>query len=257
MLFYDYNIPEALTVKRPARIVSLVPSQTELLYDLGLDDQVIAITKFCVHPQEWFRKKQRIGGTKNIHLSKIIDLEPDLVIANKEENVKEQITVLGEYFPVYVSDIRSVTDTYKMMDAVGRLTAKEKEVAKLVKDINYEMDKLRRFQPSRTCAYLIWKDPYMTVGGDTFIHEMLSACGFRNVFTEYERYPSVDLAAIQADFILLSSEPYPFGEKHVEEFRSLFPGSEILLVDGEMFSWYGSRMKYAPGYFNQLLDRYR
>src|SRR5690606_29137938 len=154
---------------RPARIVSLVPSQTELLYDLGLDDEVIAITKFCVHPQEWFRNKQRIGGTKNIHLSEIIRLQPDLVIANKEENVKEQITALGERFPVYVSDIRSITDAYKMIDTIGRLTAKEKEATELIKDINNEMEKLRRLDPARTCVYLIWKDPYMTVGGDTFI----------------------------------------------------------------------------------------
>ncbi len=257
MLFYNYNLPDSLIEKPAKRIVSLVPSLTEFLYDLELNDEVVGITKFCVHPEEWFRSKTRIGGTKNINIDKIISLQPDLVVANKEENVKEQIAAIGEHFPVYISEVSTVIDALQTMEIIGQLTGRLKHADVIIQRIKESLNDKIKLSIPKTCTYLIWKDPYMTVGRDTFINDMLTACGFINVFAEKSRYPEIDLSQLKADFILLSSEPYPFKQKNADEFKCLFPESEILLVDGQMFSWYGSRMKYARDYFNQLLDQYR
>lgn len=243
-----------LTAK-PARIVSLVPSQTELLYDLGLETEVVGITKFCVHPERWFREKTRIGGTKNIHLEKVASLQPDLIIANKEENVQEQVEALAQQFPVWVSDINTLTDAYAMIQAIGKITGKAEAAKAVVEKIQTQFSQLQATNDKPKTAYLIWKDPYMTVGSDTFIHHMLEAAGFQNVFAKQERYPAVTIEALQetnCQCIFLSSEPYPFQQKHVEELRFNFPNTQIILVDGEMFSWYGSRLLKAPAYFRKL-----
>ena len=241
----------------PRRIVSLVPSQTELLYDLGLDKEVVGITKFCVHPTSWFQSKTRIGGTKNINLDKIKVLQPDLILANKEENVKEQIEELANHFPVWVTDVNNLKEALDMIEAVGILTNKTATATHIKNGIAKNFDTLKQqltFKPIRTC-YLIWKDPYMTVGGDTFIHNMLQHAGFENIFSNKQRYPEVTLELLQTmncEVMLLSSEPYPFSEKHIAQLQLLLPKTRIMLVDGEMFSWYGSRLMHAPAYFTQL-----
>ncbi len=241
----------------PKRIVSLVPSQTELLHYFGLSDEVIGITKFCVHPTEWFQKKERIGGTKNLNIKKIVGLKPNLIIANKEENTKEQIEELATFFPVWISDVNTLSEAYKMIVDIGSLTGKEGAAQQLVSNIKLLFSQYRAQVPieKKKAAYLIWKDPYMTVGGDTFIHTMMHEAPFENVFAHQNRYPQVtvdDLKASNCEFVLLSSEPYPFAQKHADELSLQLPGVKILLVDGELFSWYGSRLLQAPLYFEML-----
>ena len=242
----------------PKRIISLVPSQTELLHWLGLEEETIAITKFCVHPETWFKSKTRIGGTKTINIEKIKALQPDLIIANKEENIKAQVEMLAESFPVWVTDVNTLPDAYNMISDIGILTNKETEALKLVSAIRSKFDIL--FQAINTknklsATYLIWKKPYMTIGGDTFISHMMEAAGFKNIFQDQSRYPEITISHLKTmncELVLLSSEPYPFKQKHIDEIQNELPGVKIILVDGEMFSWYGSRLLLAPGYFKNL-----
>jgi ABC-type Fe3+-hydroxamate transport system substrate-binding protein len=243
---------------KPSRIISLVPSQTHLLHALGLDKETIAITKFCVHPYDWFDKKNKIGGTKALHLDKINALQPDLIIANKEENVKEQVEWLADSFPVWVTDVQDLNSSLSMIMDLGKLTGKEKEAASIIMDIETRIERWRVVEqglPRLKAAYLIWKDPYMTIGGDSFIHHMLDLAGFDNVFGWKDRYPEVVLEEIResgCEVLLLSSEPYPFGQKHVEELSEILDGIRVITVDGEMFSWYGSKMTESPDYFRRL-----
>lgn len=242
----------------PKRIISLVPSQTELLHDLGLNDEVIGITKFCVHPQSWFRNKTRVGGTKNINIEKVISLKPDLILANKEENVKEQIEALEKIAPVYVSDVNNLDDALGMIEDVGALTGKIENSKIVIENIHAQFQKLQTINYKLRTAYLIWRDPYMTIGGDTFINDMLSRCGLQNIYENEKRYPQITLEDIRskgAELILLSSEPFPFKEKHVAEIKSVLPNIKILIVDGEMFSWYGSRILHAAQYFAELINK--
>lgn len=246
--------------KVPQRIVSLVPSQTELLYSLGLDKEVAGITKFCVHPDEWFRNKQRIGGTKTINIQKILLLQPDLVIANKEENVKEQVEEIARHVPVYVTDIGNLEDALEMIRDIGEITNTAVKASQIIDTISAKFKALNDQLPQRTlkCAYLIWKDPYMTIGNDTFIHNMLHYCGFANAFSHLARYPEIsiqDLVQQHCEYVLLSSEPYPFKEKHIDELQAVLPNAKIILVDGEMFSWYGSRLIEAPDYFKKIIEQ--
>ena len=241
------------TLDIPRRIVSLVPSQTELLFSLGLEEETIAITKFCVHPARWHHTKTKIGGTKQLHLDEIKALKPDLIIANKEENVKEQVEELAALFPVWVTDVNCFDDAIAMITDIGKLTGKMESATELVNAINTAFD--MPYIEKKPAAYLIWKDPFMTVGGGTFISDMMQRCGFNNVFSEFKRYPEVTAADIRNSdcrIIILSSEPYPFRQEHIVLLQPLFPGITLLPVDGEIFSWYGSRMLYAPAYFTEL-----
>jgi ABC-type Fe3+-hydroxamate transport system substrate-binding protein len=243
-----------LPASPPRRIVSLVPSQTELLAHLGLEKEVAGITKFCVHPESWYRNKPRIGGTKQLHLDRIRALEPDLIIGNKEENTREEVLALANDFPVWISEVKDLTDAYAMITQVGRLTYRTTAADQLNRDIREAFAALPDYPPLRA-AYLIWRQPYMVAGGDTFIHAMLEQAGFTNVFAERDRYPEVTaeaLAASGAEVLLLSSEPFPFREKHLQELAEVCPAAVITLADGEAFSWYGSRLLTAPAYFRKL-----
>ena len=254
--FTDQTGRKILINERPRRIISLVPSQTELLADLGLIDEVAGITKFCVHPAEWFRTKTRVGGTKDIKKDIIDQLQPDLIIANKEENEKIQIEELEKEFSVWISDVKDLNDAVQMILKIGEITGKTisaKELALRIQD-NFNQLQTPNLKP-RTC-YLIWRDPYISVGADTFIHDMLDRCGFENIFQNKTRYPETTVEEIKnagCELLLLSSEPYPFKQKHIDELKKHLPGCKIILVDGEMFSWYGSRLLKAPMYFNELL----
>lgn len=239
----------------PSRIISLVPSQTELLHSLGLDEAVCGITKFCVHPEEWFRSKTRIGGTKTVDIEKVLSLNPDLIIANKEENVKEQVEALAAKVPTYVSDVYDRQSALEMISDVGLLTGRAPQAAELVQRISEKFEQLAPLSQPLRALYLIWQEPWMTIGGDTFINEMLRYAGFENVFAQANRYPAVSLEQMQAekpDVILLSSEPFPFSQKHIAQLQPHFPGTPIVLVDGEMFSWFGSRLLLTPPYFAAL-----
>lgn len=248
--------------RTPSRIISLVPSQTELLHYFGLEAETIAITKFCIHPAEWFQNKPRVGGTKSLNIDKITELKPDLIIANHEENEKEQIEALAKNFPVWVTDVKSLDGSIKMIDDIGYLVVKEEEARSTILKIKHEFDSLKNelsnwlVDPLRV-AYFIWKDPYMTIGGDTFINDMLQRCHFKNLFEEASRYPEVKIEALKAlncDLVLLSSEPFPFTEKHKAELQALLPRTKVILADGEMFSWYGSRLIQSPAYFIKLIQ---
>lgn len=251
MLGRALQIPQA-----PQRIVSLVPSQTELLFDLGLETEVVGITRFCIHPERWFREKARMGGTKDVKPERVAALQPDLILANKEENVREQIEALSVIAPVWVSDIRTLEDALRMIEEVGRITGKEDSGREISGNIESGFRKLEQSLVPKRVAYAIWREPWMWAGGDTFIHQMLRRCGWENVLADTVRYPEVSLKAITAlapDLILLSSEPYPFREKHLKEVRTAVPDASVLLVDGEVFSWYGSRLLQSPAYFEKLI----
>lgn len=239
----------------PQRIVSLVPSQTELLHYLGLEKEVVGITKFCVHPMEWFRTKKRVGGTKQLKIEAIEALQPDLIIGNKEENERSQIEILAKKYPVWMSDIQSLEEALQMIQEVGILINKKAEATNLVRLIQTDFSNLPKPEKPIRVAYLIWRKPYMVAAADTFIHEMLQSAGFENVFAAQSRYPEItleDLAQAQPEVILLSSEPYPFKDKHFAEFQRLCPLAVVQLVDGELFSWYGSRLLHSAAYFRNL-----
>lgn len=236
------------------RIVSVVPSQTELLYDLGLEEEVAGITKFCVHPNEFFRSKRRVGGTKKLNFDSIRELNPDLIIANKEENDQMQINELANSFPVWISDIYNLEDALAMISSVGAITNREEKAAWIVKAISASFSAIKT-GPVKRVAYFIWKDPYMVAGANTFINDMIERMGFENVYKDKVRYPEVDLAELNklnCDYLFLSSEPYPFKEKHFKEFSAIVTDAKPVLVDGEMFSWYGSRLIKAATYFESL-----
>ncbi len=238
----------------PKRIISLVPSQTELLADLELTTEVIGITKFCIHPQSWFRNKTRVGGTKNIKLDIIDKLQPDLIIANKEENVKEQIEELEKKYSVWVSDINDLSDAYEMIKKIGDLVERKQKAEAITESIKSGFSRLSDFKQISTC-YLIWKDPFMTIGSDTFIHSILSIAGLNNIYQNKKRYPQITIEEIKQrnpELLLLSSEPFPFTQKHIDELQIHLPNTKILLVDGEMFSWYGSRLLKTPNYIKSL-----
>lgn len=247
--------------KIPKRIISLVPSQTELLADLGLEEEVIGITKFCIHPEKWFHSKTRIGGTKQFDFEKIKSMQPDLIIGNKEENDQEQVEELMKFYPVWMSDIKTLPDTCDMIRKVGMLTDKNEKAESIATEIEKQFFSFQKEVQSftkKTVAYLIWKNPWMVAGKETFIDQMLVACGMVNVFSPTEgRYPEVtaeQLVTLAPELILLSSEPYPFGEKHLQEMKAICPNSRILLVDGEFFSWYGSRLLKSPAYFRLIME---
>ncbi|WP_324027953.1 helical backbone metal receptor [Maribacter sp. BPC-D8] len=229
----------------PSRIVSVVPSITELLYDLGLGDKVVGCTKFCVHPNKPYLTKTMIGGTKDLNIEKILQLKPDLILANKEENIKEQIELLSESAPVWLSDVKNFEDSLSMIEQIGQITSSSKQATEIVKQLN---STLKPKRPSIKVVYLIWKDPYMTVGGDTYISNMLNRCGYINVFADQNRYPSITLQEISdadPDVVLLSSEPYPFNKEHLKSIKSVLKNTEVRLADGEFFSWYGSRQLHV------------
>jgi ABC-type Fe3+-hydroxamate transport system substrate-binding protein len=240
----------------PQRIVSLVPSQTELLYDLGLGERVVGITKFCVHPDEWFRTKPRVGGTKQVDLDKVRALRPDLIIGNKEENTRADVEALEREFPVWMSDVHDLEDALDMIRRVGALTDTSLKAEAIAADIATGFAALRPDPNAHRVAYLIWRRPWMAAGQGTFIDDMLRRCGYMNAFADRtERYPEVgpaELAAADPDLVLLSSEPYPFREKHLQEVNMVLPGTPVRLVDGELYSWYGSRLLRSPGYFSGL-----
>jgi len=239
------------------RIISLVPSQTELLYDLGLGERVVGITKFCVHPETWFNSKHRVRGTKKVDMDKIRALKPDLIIGNKEENERKDIEALEKEFPVWMSDVRHLPGALEMIRCVGELTGTQRAALDIGTRVEEAFADLRPLDPPRTVAYFIWREPYMVAGHGTFVNDMLKRCGLVNVFDEDDaRYPEItaqDLAEADPDTILLSSEPYPFQQKHFAELNMICPGTPVRIVDGEFFSWYGSRLLRSPAYFNGLV----
>jgi ABC-type Fe3+-hydroxamate transport system substrate-binding protein len=250
--FVDQMGREIHVPLEPKRIISLVPSQTELLYDLGLSEEVIGITKFCIHPAAWFRVKQRVGGTKQLNIELIRSLQPDFIIGNKEENTKEDIEALSKEFPVWMSDISTFDDALNMIDVLGDMLNRKDEAELLVEDITEAFTPLENLGKQQSFLYFIWDDPAFLTGKNTFIDSMLTKIGFKNA-CELERYPALtECPNVQPDVVFLSSEPYPFKEQHRQKFQEMFPKADIRMIDGEMCSWYGSRMKLAATYFEEF-----
>jgi ABC-type Fe3+-hydroxamate transport system substrate-binding protein len=240
---------------QPKRVVSLVPSITELFCFLGANKYLIARTKFCIHPMPFINSIQRIGGTKNIRIPDILKLKPDLVLCNKEENEKTQVKTLQENgSKCYVSDIKTINNFRHFTNDLAQIMGLQNQTEQFLHELTkayyeFPLPKLG------SCLYLIWRKPFMAAGGDTFINELLTLAGFDNILVDRKRYPELSLQEIyelKPAYILLSSEPYPFKQKHVEELKQILPESNILLVDGEMFSWYGNRLLEASFYFKQL-----
>lgn len=244
--------------KKPKRIISLVPSQSELLWDLGLTNELIGITKFCIHPESMFLKLEKIGGTKQLNIEKIKSLKPDLIIANKEENDKVQIEILQKEFSVWTSCVDNFQDALEMINRIGIITEKEAEANTISNRIKSEFSKINAIKvKGKKVAYFMWHKPYMVAANNTFINALIEEIGLVNVFKNRNRYPIIginDIIEVNPDFVFLSSEPFPFKDIHVKEMLMNFPNSKIILVDGEMFSWYGSRLQKSPSYFNALIE---
>jgi ABC-type Fe3+-hydroxamate transport system substrate-binding protein len=252
MIKVNDQLGNYIQLEHPAkRIVSLVPSQTELLHFFKLEDETVGITKFCIHPQEWFASKPRVGGTKNVNIEAVRELNPDLIIANKEENTKEDILALSEFYPIYISDVNGVSDALQMIKDVGLLCGKEQLAVDLIDDITDDFNAFPKYDGS--AVYLIWKDPYMACGKENFIDSIINKLGFNNLIDE-SRYIELDIDRIRElnpDYLFLSSEPFPFSKKHQKELEEQLE-AKVVLVDGEMFSWYGSRMLQMKSYFQRL-----
>jgi ABC-type Fe3+-hydroxamate transport system substrate-binding protein len=238
---------------KPGRLISLVPSQTELLFDLGLDEEIVGITDYCIHPADKCRGKTTVGGPKSVDFARIDELRPDLIIANKEENNREEIEKLQGMYPLWMSDITTLDDALAMIEGVGTLVGRADEALRIagrIRDTITPVD-----DAGITVAYFIWQNPYMVAGGTTFIDEMIGRCGLTNVFAPLPRYPAVteeQIREARPEVMLLCSEPYLFTDKHVDKFQETFPFARAVVVDGEIFSWYGSRLQYAGDYFRSL-----
>lgn len=252
MEFTDQLQRTILLTKPPARIISLVPSQTELLMDLGLGDRIVGVTKFCTHPASLRKTKVIVGGTKSYRFDVIDQLQPDLIIGNKEENDHAGIEKLATTYPVWMSDIVDLEDSLQMISDLGKITGTETQALRIAAKIKSSF--AIPLPLKGTCIYLIWENPKMAAGKSTFIDFMLAFAGFENMILA-ERYPIIgesDLIELSPEYLLLSSEPFPFMERHRDNFQKLLPKAKILLVDGEMFSWYGTRLLYAMDYFKRL-----
>ncbi|MDQ1802501.1 helical backbone metal receptor [Chryseobacterium sp. CKR4-1] len=236
------------------KVISLVPSITEALFDLGLtENEIIGRTKFCIHPKDKIKNVPVIGGTKNLNIEKIKGLQPDLILANKEENIKEQVETLMEDFKVVVTNVETIEDNYYLLKNLGNIFQKE-ERAKAYNLKIYEVLNQTKISSKIKAAYLIWKNPYMTVGADTFIHRILTEIGIENSFKDKTRYPEVTIQDLaDTDLIMLSSEPFPFKEKHIAELKEYYPDKKIIIVDGEAFSWYGTHIAKCGNYFKELV----
>lgn len=242
----------------PKRIISLVPSQSEFLWDIGLREEMVGITKFCIHPAEMHKSIERVGGTKTLNLEKIRKLKPDLIIANKEENDQAQIEVLQKEFNVWISDIYTFDDAFNMMRSLGEIVGKQKKAEKLIQTIQTRIGNIKNYFAKQKVAYFIWNKPYMFVAQNTFIHYVLDYVGFKNALSSLLRYPQLsddELITLNPDFCFLSSEPFPFKQKHIKELQTKLPNAKILIVDGEVFSWYGSRLLSLENYIVTLKKR--
>jgi ABC-type Fe3+-hydroxamate transport system substrate-binding protein len=243
----------------PRRLVSLVPSQTELLAHLGLDDAVVGLTRFCERPEHWHSEKPIVGGTKEVDIDTVRDLDPDLILANHEENTAEDVAALDDIAPVFVTEVKTVEEALQMIRTVGTLTSTSDRTSTLVGRIISRFESLPEFAPLRA-VYLIWREPYMTVGGDTFIHDVMGWGGFENVYGDQARYPEVsieELASQDVDVVLCSSEPFPFHQKDTftADLEDALPDTPVEVVDGQPFSWYGPRLLDTPSYLSALRER--
>lgn len=235
------------------RIVSLCPAITETLFALGVGHHVVGRTKFCIFPTE-AANVPTVGGTKDVNYDAIDALAPQLILCEKEENTKDIVDTLSKKYPVYVAQVETIAMALTMIKKLGLLTNSTDAANALIDDI--QATEL----PTVTgrAAYMMWRKPYMVVGATTYINDLLQTIGFTNPFTTHDgRYPAVTIEQLQdaqLDYLLLSSEPFPFAQKHIDELQPHLPNTRIQLIDGEMF-WYGAKMKEAATYLQNYFAK--
>jgi ABC-type Fe3+-hydroxamate transport system substrate-binding protein len=249
------------------RIVSLCPSLTELVFDLGVGDSLVGVTKFCVHPADGVREIEKVGGTKTPKIERVAELAPDLVLLNEEENRAEDAEALeAAGLACHVSFPKTAIETAEMVRSIGEAVGRPDEAEDIARSIEDAARRVREAAsglPAVRYAYLIWREPLMSVSGDTFISDLLRLAGGENAFADRpKRYPVVearDLAAAGLDAVLLSTEPFPFQDKHIAEVsRHTGLAPEIFhIVDGEMLSWHGSRTPAGIEYAAEVIRRIR
>jgi iron complex transport system substrate-binding protein len=250
---------EILLKTTPKRIVSLVPSQTELLCDLALENELVGITKFCVHPYHLKSTKTIVGGTKKVDFEKIKALNPDFILCNKEENSYDFLPELEKIAPTYFSDVTTIQSSVDLILRLGSIFNRRTEADNLAHKIAFKLSDFKQFikdKPVRKVAYFIWAKPWMVVGNNTYVNEMLQLNKFENIYNHMSRYPKVEIDKIRyegdPDVVILSSEPFPFKDEHALEIGNYTNRSITVFGDGEMFSWFGSRMLLAFDYFKEL-----
>lgn len=235
----------------PRKIISFQPAITETMYHLHLENEIVGRTRFCIYPKDKIEKAVNVGGTKDFKLDRIHDLKPDLIICEKEENTREMVEELEKHYPVYCFEVQTVDEALQMLIDLGDITDRKKEANQLRNDIISSFKTLPQLFSGKTAAYVIWQNPYMVVGKDTYINSVLTSIGLTNPFTEKEgRYPEVtvdDFRNEELDYIFLASEPYPFRDEHVKQFNEINDKANTQLIDGEMF-WYGVKMLEAVPY---------
>lgn len=240
----------------PQRIISFAPAITETLFHLQLHDEIVGRTRFCIHPKGVVEQAVNVGGTKDMKIERIHKLQPDLIIVEKEENTKEMVAELERDYSVYAFEVQTVQEALQMMHDLGDIVDRQHEATSLIKQIQEAFASFPHVYEGKRVAYVIWQDPYMVVGKNTYIESLLEKLGFINPFIAMDgRYPVVteaDLQAAELDYILLATEPFPFQKKHLLTFTEMLPHTKPLIVDGEMF-WYGAKMLEAVPYFKQTL----
>jgi iron complex transport system substrate-binding protein len=249
------------------RLISLCPSLTELVFDLGRGDDLIGRTKFCVHPADRVGPVEKVGGTKNPKIARIVELAPDLVLMNEEENRREDADALrAAGIHIHASMPRNAADTAAMVRSIGAAIERREDAERIAADIEARSARVRATAaglPNVTFAYLIWREPLMAANGDTFVDALLSEAGGRNVFgTWAERYPTIaakELVSENPQVVLLSTEPFPFAERHAEELAGVtgIPRDRFAIVDGELLSWHGSRTPRGIDYAEAVIGAAR
>ncbi|WP_413513290.1 ABC transporter substrate-binding protein [Myroides odoratus] len=247
----------------PKRIVSLVPSQTETLFDLGLEDEIVGITQACIYPYHLRATKTVVGDLTKVDVEQIKLLQPDIIIVNKEETSTAIIESIQAICPVWVTDVKTLDENIKMIEAFGILFNKRTEARKWIDKIYFGQKDLMDFvssKPGYKAAYFVGKDPFLVAGDSTFIHELLTLNKFENVYaSRAEKYPEVEVRKIRIqgdpELVFLSSVPYPFEEEDAFEIGRFTHHGKTIFVDGEMFSWFGTHVCKAFAYFKQIHNR--
>jgi ABC-type Fe3+-hydroxamate transport system substrate-binding protein len=251
----------------PERVISLVPSLTETLFELGLGERIVGVSRYCKYPADQIDSRTRVGGVHDPDRGKILSLEPDLIIANMEENRKEDIEFFeGKGLRVYMTFSKTVEDVISLIEELGELAEVIPRAQEISRDMRKEYDRIRKSEkesrPLRV-FYPVWRNPYFSINRDTYIHHVLAVCGGENIFADEEkRYFPVTLETVaerRPEVILLPSEPYVFGEKHKTDFSSHIDmpavrDGKVLLVDGEMVCWYGVRTREGLPYLRRLFE---
>lgn len=252
----DHLGRQVVLPKKPQRIISICPAITSTLFEIGAGETVIGRTEYCIFPKDQVEVVPVIGGTKQVDFEKIRQLKPDLILAEKEENTKVIVKTLEKEFPVFVFEVQSLEENERFITDLGKLTKQEEQAAHLLENVKQAFQGIPNFS-NETAAYMIWQEPYMVVGHNTYINSVLKTLGFINPFTDRKsRYPIIqleDIVQANLQYLLLASEPFHFTEEHRNYFSNILPNTTVLNVDGEMF-WYGSNSVPGFQYIQQLFE---